>query len=118
MVLLVAMLQIMAVKVEACAESGDVCDPGVVDCCEGLVCVQVAPDVYQCANEECGTYDVPCNPNVTGDCCSPLICHQVALNTYKCKDETCEEHAGHECDLVFFPCCPDSGLTCTNGICQ
>lgn len=69
---------------------------------------------------QCLPYDSPCDPTVIPtNCCDDLLCVQVALNEFKCKEGLCEDHAGHECDPILFPCCPnlETKLTCIDNIC-
>lgn len=69
--------------------------------------------------QECIPDHGDCDPleNLIGTtkCCGDLLCHPIER---VCEEGVvCTDEAGHHCD-IFLPCCPLSGLTCTDDICQ
>ncbi|KAL2895738.1 Protocadherin Fat 1 [Bienertia sinuspersici] len=83
-------------SVDACKNLHEDCSTEV--CCDGLVCVEVSPGVFECEPEECEDHvDHPCEANVR-ECCDPLVC--------SC-GETC-----NACSVEYGQTCDPSGSEC------
>lgn len=85
-----------------CADLGETCSEGYVDCCEGGFCVQGI-----C--EECKPGGYSCEPG-NDECCEGYRCWE-----FRCtKEETCSDE-GDDCS-EDGDCC--EGLFCYDGVCS
>ncbi|KAL2924399.1 Protocadherin Fat 1 [Bienertia sinuspersici] len=86
-------------------------------CCDGLVCIEVSPGVFECESEECASHvGEPCQPTLR-ECCDPDVCNCTTLKCQACNwvygqicdpdntSECCQRRA--ECNKSTFKCqCP------------
>ncbi|KAL2895704.1 Fat-like cadherin-related tumor suppressor-like protein [Bienertia sinuspersici] len=101
-------------------------------CCDGLVCIEVSPGVFECEPEECASYvGEPCQPTLR-ECCDPLVCDCDIKECKECKlnygeicdpedtSKCCQRRA--ECNKSTFKCqckatCKDDCECCVGALC-